>query len=294
MWLGVEGWTLKAPNGKSIDLPKPMLRKGTHERGPAYKVTAFWSFVYKNGLDKDAKKFIDSQDQEQVEMLSKPKAERVRLEALREYSADVKKVLEDITDKKYQDVVKYWERYYNDLAKEFKDAQKAANKAGKSLHPYDFLSKSMRTPSGTPQYQFLGKAFTGVFNVEKRLEIYEEQSDRKKAAKDLATNIADEGRTGFIEKNTIKLSAIANKKANFKKATILRLNPDDYDYGGEISFEFNDGSSFVVRNKTVTKMSVNGKWFFQYPTTFHKVKMPDGKAMKSPSEKRMVDVFAGT
>jgi hypothetical protein len=65
------------------------------------------------------------------------------------------------------------------------------------------------------------------------------------------------------------------------------------DYGGEIAFTFKDGSSFVVRNKTVFKFSQLGTPFEQYPTTFHKVILPNGKSMSQPSEKRMVEVFAG-
>ena len=60
---------------------------------------------------------------------------------------------------------------------------------------------------------------------------------------------------------------------------------------GTIAFEFNDGSSFTVRNKVVMSYSKYNTPFYRYPTTFHNVKMPDGSTMSQPSEERMLDIF---
>jgi hypothetical protein len=98
-------------------------------------------------------------------------------------------------------------------------------------------------------------------------------------------------RDGFVSKNSDRISRIVQSKGNLKGAKVLSMN-SGADYGGEIRFDFFDGSSFVVRNKTVAKVSQLGKWFYQYPTTFHRVIMPDGTSMKKPSEKRMNEVFA--
>ncbi len=98
-------------------------------------------------------------------------------------------------------------------------------------------------------------------------------------------------RDAFVSKNTDRISRIVQRKGNLKGAKVLSMN-SGADYGGEIRFDFFDGSSFVVRNKTVEKLSQLGKWFYQYPTTFHRVILPDGTSMKKPSEKRMNEVFA--
>jgi hypothetical protein len=54
---------------------------------------------------------------------------------------------------------------------------------------------------------------------------------------------------------------------------------------------FADGSEFTVRNKVITNTSSAGKWFYQYPTTFHDVKLADGSKLEAPSEEKMVKVF---
>ncbi len=94
-------------------------------------------------------------------------------------------------------------------------------------------------------------------------------------------------------KNSMKLSRIVNGKGNLKKASILRINVGPYDYGGELKFEFKDGSSFLVKNKTVFKRSHLGTPFYQFPTTFHNVVLPDGSKMSGVNEKTMLEVFAG-
>lgn len=290
IWAGVPGWEVKAPNGKKKIVLHPTGHNNFLMPTPG-NLASFWTFVYKNGLDADAQAFLDTQDRQLVEDLSKSKVDREKAQALREYSPEVKKVLQKITDTKYRDVVEYWSDALTRIVQEFLSAQAKANKDGKPLEIYSWTRKN---PRYAAHYSLLQK----VFSEREYQEIGGQHvsvlkpKDAAKLIKERATRIADTGRDGFIEKNTIKLSAIANRKGNLKKAEVLSLNPEDYDYGGEILFTFMDGSSFIVRNKTVWKRSVNGAVFAQYPTTFHKVKMPDGKAMKSPSEKRMVDVFA--
>ena len=80
-------------------------------------------------------------------------------------------------------------------------------------------------------------------------------------------------------------------KANLKSVKILSINKGHTNYGGEMMFEFKDGSRFVVRNKTVVKSSRLGTLFHQFPTTFHDVVLPDGSKFQSPSERNMAEVF---
>lgn len=52
----------------------------------------------------------------------------------------------------------------------------------------------------------------------------------------------------------------------------------------EIDFKFDDGSYFTVRNSIVVSHSKYGKPFYRYPTTFHNMKLSNGKFLPNPSE----------
>lgn len=99
----------------------------------------------------------------------------------------------------------------------------------------------------------------------------------------------------FLFKNAKKLAKIVELKDNLLDCKIIgRAHVMQQGIGGEIAFTFTDGSKFVVRNSVKDNRSSAGKWFSQFPTTFHNVIMPDGKPMGSPSEQRMIEVFAVT
>jgi hypothetical protein len=103
--------------------------------------------------------------------------------------------------------------------------------------------------------------------------------------------------THFMSKNTLKLSQIVDQKGNLEGITELPSRPATVRNGlGTIEagfkFDFTDGSSFTVINKAVQKRSFQGKDFYQFPTTFHQVKMPDGTSLKTPSEEKMVKEFS--
>lgn len=105
----------------------------------------------------------------------------------------------------------------------------------------------------------------------------------------------------FIRKNVHKLSMIVDNKGNLKKITELpskavHVVPTSSTIEAGLKFEFEDGSSFEVVNKIITKQSAGNRWqrgtmFEQYPTTFHNVVMSDGSRMKTPSEEKMVKEF---
>jgi len=294
MWVGFPGWTVTAPNGKSGSFAKPANRRTFVESGPAYDTAAFWTFGYKNGLVEDCQKVLDQQDPTLIEDLGKSKADRERVQALRAYNPEVTKVLKAITDAKYQGVVKFWRDYYEEGVAMYEKAQAEANAQGKRLAPSNWLKGS----SGEAARQdFVRRVFSQEhWDPEKKLVTHLPSKQIgvagvPKAIEAEAKRVADEGRAEFLEKNTIKLSAIVNKKGGLKEAKVLDLNDAFWDYGGEILFTFEDGSRFTVRNKTIWKVSPNGKQFAQFPTTFHNVILPNGKAMSSPSEERMVSVF---
>jgi hypothetical protein len=108
-----------------------------------------------------------------------------------------------------------------------------------------------------------------------------------------ADNAGDFMQQEFLFKNAKKLAKIVELKNNLLDCKIIgRAHVMQQGIGGEIAFTFTDGSKFIVRNSVKDNRSSAGKWFSQYPTTFHNVIMPDGKPMGSPSEQRMIEVFA--
>jgi hypothetical protein len=110
-----------------------------------------------------------------------------------------------------------------------------------------------------------------------------------------AKKAADEMQQTFVYKNAKKLASIMDaKKAGLEtRPTILKAQAGAHGtFEGDMRINFADGSSFEVRNQVVFKRSQYGKWFTQYPTTFHNVTLPNGSKMGQPSEERMNEIFA--
>lgn len=111
-----------------------------------------------------------------------------------------------------------------------------------------------------------------------------------------ATSQAEYIQQQFVIKNAKKLGSILDaKKAGLTgKPEVLKAHvfPGRGAFEGDMRLTFADGSKFEVRNQVVFKSNHYGTFFVQYPTTFHNVTMPDGSAMKTPSEERMNTVFA--
>jgi len=101
---------------------------------------------------------------------------------------------------------------------------------------------------------------------------------------------------GFLAKNIRKLSNIIDLKGNLTKITDLPSKPVKVSKGrgsleAGFKFLFNDSAEFSVVNKIITNYSMRGLPFYQYPTTFHDVKLADGKKLSMPSEEKMVKDF---
>lgn len=100
----------------------------------------------------------------------------------------------------------------------------------------------------------------------------------------------------FLHKNALKLSALLDAKGNLTSIDVLPATPVRLHNGAgtltsEMVVSFADGSCFNVRNKVIINTSSTGQGFYQYPTTFHDVKLPDGATLAAPSEEKMVKVF---
>jgi hypothetical protein len=277
-WIGGRGWQITAPNHKTALIPVPLLESGKILTGNVHNIAALWTFIYKNGIAEDAKRYLDSLNQEEVEFNLRPKSERDLIERRRDASPEIEKVFREITDKKYQAVLKW---IYAQLMSSVELVVKRQEEDPENRDPMKGLNSSdlyrlmerERKPNG-----FITTKMVPVANYEN-------------IAQGLAKRDADETRDAFLHKNTHRVSAITKLKNNFSDAQLIRVI-GGHDYGGEIKFSFTDGSSFLLRNKTIWKQNSYGKIFAQFPTTFHDVVMPDGTKMSSPSEKRMLDVFA--
>ena len=108
---------------------------------------------------------------------------------------------------------------------------------------------------------------------------------------DLAKKEAEEIRTAFLVKNLKKINSIVEKKGGFKTCKSFEQTVRINGMEGEFFIDFEDGSSFYFVNSIVGSHSSRGKYFLRFPLRFHNVKLPGGKDMGKPSEKRMHDVF---
>ncbi len=115
----------------------------------------------------------------------------------------------------------------------------------------------------------------------------------KKVALDIATAEADEARTHFIQKNTLKLENIIHNKSLYgvdgMEVTPIHVRAGST-FEGSIDLKFSDGMEFIVTNKLVYKRSILGRPFFQYPTTFHNVKIAGQKTRSMVPEDEMLEL----
>lgn len=103
-----------------------------------------------------------------------------------------------------------------------------------------------------------------------------------------ADHDADYAQRMFLYKNVTKLAVIIEAKGDFTHK-IIDGRVSSVGFQGEIVFNFADETQFTVRNKVIVNVSVHGKAFNQFPTTFHDVTGLKGQ----PSQEDMIEQFAG-
>lgn len=108
-----------------------------------------------------------------------------------------------------------------------------------------------------------------------------------------AENVMNSVRVRFIRKNVSKLSSIIDKKGNLKSMELISEPPISGRPNCEIKVLFEDGSEFIVRNKTVVTYNTRRSYnpFHRFPTTFHDIKLADGTFKKIMSEEEMNKEF---
>lgn len=90
----------------------------------------------------------------------------------------------------------------------------------------------------------------------------------------------------FLSKQTKKTDDIIKGRNVFVKGRIR-----DNLLEGDINFILDDGSKFDMRFQVISKYSSQGKFFYQFPTTFHNAFMKNGEQIKNPSEKRLKELL---
>jgi len=102
----------------------------------------------------------------------------------------------------------------------------------------------------------------------------------------------------FMHRIVSKLGPIVQAKKTLHGADFDMIpkyvSVDGPSIWADLLIKFTDNSSLSVRQKSVLKESVLGNLFYQFPTTFHAVTFPDGRELKSPSEKSVYVDFANT
>lgn len=119
--------------------------------------------------------------------------------------------------------------------------------------------------------------------------------DWKKAIEGVAEEQVEAMQNEFVFKNTRKLAPILTAKGNVGQQKVMSINTRQGMITATLGFTFDDGSSFRV-DQSVKQSHARDSWgrvtwFYQYPTTFHDVVLPDGNKMY-PSEENMNEIFA--
>lgn len=292
LYLGVGGFELVTPKRKTA-LPLPLAGRGKNAKPePAEAITnkpflkRLYMALYEAKLYQVAKAALAGEKA----VVKLDEKGNVRTMIRQETDPAIEKVLRQITDKKFKEVVSSFEDYYTRVVEGYEDALRE----NKALSPYDYYRRvrKMRQPPAdqVSLLSSLVKSDRGGPEHEWKT-LYSLESGWKSKVKDRAEKDAEAIREAFIGKNSLKLGRITKTKGNLDQAKVIGYGGGGT-FSGDILVTFKDGSSFVVRNKTVHKMSPQGTFFAQFPTTFHDVIMPDGSKMSQPSEKRMQDVFA--
>ena len=100
----------------------------------------------------------------------------------------------------------------------------------------------------------------------------------------------------YLNKNVDKLATIIeNKDKNNIGVTnidTINISHDGPTFSSTVNIKFQDNTEFTVINKSISKVSTLGNWFYQYPTTFHQVKYTDGTAKAMVPEESMVNSWS--
>lgn len=116
------------------------------------------------------------------------------------------------------------------------------------------------------------------------------KSDANAKVKKIAENKTKFILEKFYKKNLSKLKKILDKIGDPDKIELLNSYYSQGSFNSDMIFKWNNGSQFQVRNQIVIVWG-QSKDFARYPTTFHNAILSDGKKIKNPSEKKILEEF---
>ena len=193
-------------------------------------------------------------------------------------SKEIEEELEKIGEGFEKELQENFEDYYEMIIDQY---QKDAKKHGVTS-TYDLYKSQSNYHLNKILSSFLDSKYD---HNERGGYAYTLKSDYKKILKDVAKQNAKEGVEKFVYKMKMKLSVIVGGRG-------IGVNVDGNHNRNTMSFEFEDGSKFTVKNGIVLSYSVYGKPFYRYPTTFHDVILPNGDKLSKPSEAKIKKEFA--
>lgn len=196
----------------------------------------------------------------------------------------VREKVEEVTEEMYEDMVISYKKYFEDMVDRY-----FARRRSEDESPYSM--SEFRGGNAGIVNSFITQKREGSSAIGSTKDPYRKRDDYKEKIEQAAKRQADTVRDRYKLKMMHKLGSIVGKKVEkgveLKVVKVGHLHAYAGTFEGSLFFEFEDGSSFRVLNKVVTKWPARGNPFHQYPTTFHDVQTPNGNTYKMRSQEQM-------
>lgn len=101
---------------------------------------------------------------------------------------------------------------------------------------------------------------------------------------------ADDVMSAFLNRSAGKIAPVINKHGGLKEIKPFNLYYSANVLHGKVRVTFENGDEFTTHSQLVWKVSILGKLFYQFPTTFNNVKF-NGQNVSKPDEVWMNEVF---
>jgi hypothetical protein len=206
-------------------------------------------------------------------------------------TASIKKIqdkVEEVTTQMYESMVDSYKKFFKNMVDRYFARRSKDSESPYSMREFDGGNARIIDKFITKEAED-GSAKYGNNDPYRKRDDFEELLE--KAAREQADMVRDRYKSKMMR----KLGSIVGKKSEkgvaLKDVKVGNLYAYSGTFEGSMYFYFEDGSSFRVMNKVVTKWPMGGKIFHQYPTTFHNVKFANGKTYKMRSQEQMNNEF---
>jgi len=190
----------------------------------------------------------------------------------------IKRVIDEVAEAFRLEIKESYKRMYNNIISEFQKeiVGKGTNNVD-ILYPLNVNDKNNFERNREIRYAL--RPFTFVKDENSAHNIYQlENTD------ELIEKISD-------EKSTMDISSYKNKMYDKLSDLLLGANDDllNVESSGkrkdqDIYFNYGSDISFTLSNQIIINFSKYGNPFYQYPSRFQNLRLPDGKVIAAPSE----------